>query len=149
MDELDIAEVHRRTGLPPSTLRHYEACGLIRPSGRHGLRRQYTTDVIDRLAMVQAAQAAGFTLADAAELLEASSSEPEVRRRLTDKADELDRRIDLLTAVRDQLRHAADCRSPRLIECPHFRRCIHSTPPGRTPPGVHQAPPIPPDVARS
>ena len=36
---LDIGEVAAATGLAPSALRHYEVKGLIRPAGRHGLRR--------------------------------------------------------------------------------------------------------------
>jgi DNA-binding transcriptional MerR regulator len=129
--ELDIGEVHDRTGLQPSTLRYYEQRGLIEPSGRNGLRRRYRPDVIRRLALIRAAQAAGFTLAETAELLEATPSEPRLRKRLTAKADELDHRIQLLTIARDQLRHAVNCHSARLIDCRHFERCIDSSP---TPP---------------
>lgn len=41
MKLLDIAEVARRTGLPPSTLRFYEEKGLIASIGRRGLRRLF------------------------------------------------------------------------------------------------------------
>jgi redox-sensitive transcriptional activator SoxR len=123
VNELDIGEVHDRTGLQPSTLRYYEQRGLIESSGRNGLRRRYQPDVLRRLALIRAAQAAGFTLTETSDLLEATPSDTELRRRLAVKADELDHRIQLLVAMRDQLRHAVNCDSPRLVDCPHFQQC--------------------------
>lgn len=124
MEDLDIGEVRRRTGLPASTLHHYEALGLIRSSGRRGLRRCYPTDVLDRLTFVQAARHAGFSLAEAGELLDTRSTDRELRSRLKAKANELEERIGVLERVRDMLRHAAACRSARLIDCPQFQECI-------------------------
>lgn len=121
---LDIGEVHSRTGLNPSALRYYERLGLIEAAGRNGLRRYYSADVIERLALIRAAQSAGFTLAEAAEFLASTPSDSELRRRMAAKADEVDDRIAELTAVRDQLRHAVRCQSPRLTDCPNFRRYI-------------------------
>jgi len=132
--ELDIGDVHDRTGLQPSTLRYYEQRGLTAPSGRSGLRRRYSPDVIGRLALIRTAQAAGFTLTEIADLVEATPSDAELRGRLAAKADELDHRIQLLTAMRDQLRHAVNCQSPQLIDCPHFQRCIDTTLTGPKPP---------------
>ena len=122
--ELDIGEVRHRTGLQASTLRYYEQRGLIESSGRNGLRRRYQPDVINRLTLIRAAQAAGFSLAETAELLDATPSDFELRRRLAAKADEFDHRIQLLATIRDQLHHAVNCQSPRLADCPHFTRCI-------------------------
>ena len=42
---IDISDVVRRSGLAASTLRYYEAQGLISAAGRHGLRRQYQPQV--------------------------------------------------------------------------------------------------------
>ena len=123
---LDIGEVHERTGIQPSALRYYEQRGLIEPAGRNGLRRCYEPDVIGRLALIRAAQAAGFSLTETAELLAATPSDIELRRHLAAKADELDHRIAVLTAMRDQLRHAVACQSPRLIDCPNFKKGIDS-----------------------
>ena len=63
---MDIAQVTRRSGLPPSTLRYYEERGLIAPIGRQGLRRQYDPKVLDRLALISLARAAGFSLEEIA-----------------------------------------------------------------------------------
>ena len=47
---MDISEVAKRTGVPASTLRHYEAKRLIVSIGRSGLRRVFAADVLERLA---------------------------------------------------------------------------------------------------
>jgi hypothetical protein len=43
---------------------------------------------------------------------------------LRQKADEIDRQIHELTALRDTLRHVADCPAPSHMECPTFRRLV-------------------------
>jgi hypothetical protein len=48
------------------------------------------------------------------------------RRMLAAKAEELDRTIRQLTAVRDGLRHAVACRAPSHTECPKFRRLLRA-----------------------
>ncbi|GGM67890.1 hypothetical protein GCM10011608_61360 [Micromonospora sonchi] len=50
--ELDIAEVAEQTGTTASALRFYERRGLIRSSGRNGLRRTFSPDIIDRIALI-------------------------------------------------------------------------------------------------
>ncbi|MET9760583.1 helix-turn-helix domain-containing protein [Streptomyces sp. NPDC006372] len=121
MTVLDIAEVAQRAGVPASTLRFYEEKGLITSSGRRGLRRQYDPGVLERLALIALGRAAGFSL-DEIGLMFTPEGEPRIdRRMLTDKAEELDRRIRELGALRDSLRHAAACPAPRHLECPTFR----------------------------
>lgn len=121
---LDIGDVARKSGLTPATLRFYEEKGLIAPAGRRGLRRLYETAVLERLALVALGRAAGFTLAEIAPMLGSDGTPALDRRMLTEKADELDRTITRLTAMRDGLRHAAACPAPRHIECPTFRRIL-------------------------
>ncbi|MCQ3930656.1 MAG: MerR family transcriptional regulator [Chloroflexi bacterium] len=69
MAEISISEVTRQTGLPPSTLRYYEEIGLIHPTRRVGGRRQYDETVLQRLALIQTGQQAGFSLAEVGVLL--------------------------------------------------------------------------------
>ena len=59
---MDISEVAQRSGVPASTLRFYEEKGLIASVGRRGLRRVFTADVLERLALIALGRAAGFTL---------------------------------------------------------------------------------------
>lgn len=131
MRELDIGEVSRHTGLPPSTLRYYETMGLISPIGRQGLRRQFSERVLDQLALIALGRTAGFTLDEIANMLGAKG-EPEIdRQQLQEKAKDLDRTIKRLVAMRDGLRHAAKCPAPSYMECPTFRRLLRAAGTGR------------------
>jgi DNA-binding transcriptional MerR regulator len=116
---LDIAEVARRTGLAPSTLRYYEERGLISSAARRGLRRQYSPEVVSRIAVIVLCQQAGFTLPEVGEVL-ATDGRPEWRRLVAEKLNEVNRTIRDLTTVAEGLAHALDCPSPEVLRCPHF-----------------------------
>ena len=107
--------------MAPSGLRYYERRGLIQSSGRNGLRRTFSRDVIDRIALISCAQAAGFTLAQIAHFLVATPGDAELRQRMAELAGELDADIARLTMMRDSLRHAATCTHTPLVECPEFK----------------------------
>lgn len=124
VSRLDIAEVAKRSGMPASALRFYEEKGLIASIGRRGLRRQFDALVLERLALIALGRAAGFSLDEIARMF-ARPDRPQIdRAQLTAKADELDRTIRQLTAMRDGLRHAAACPAPSHMECPTFRRIV-------------------------
>ena len=126
MTTLDIAEVAQRSGVAASTLRFYEEKGLIVSIGRRGLRRQFDARVVDRLAVIAMGRSAGFSLDEIA-LMFAPDGQTRIDRKMfTAKAEELDRKIRELSAMRDQLRHAAACRAPSHMECPNFRRFLQS-----------------------
>jgi DNA-binding transcriptional MerR regulator len=124
--DLDIAEVAHRSGVPASTLRFYEEKKLIASIGRRGLRRLFDPGVLERLALIALGRAAGFSLDEIA-LMFAPDGRPRIdRQMLAAKAQELDRTIRKLTAMRDGLRHAAVCPAPRHMECPKFRRILRA-----------------------
>jgi DNA-binding transcriptional MerR regulator len=123
---LDIGEVAERSGVPPSALRYYEAQGLIESVGRRGLRRLFEEDVLERLALIAAGRAAGFSLEEIGRLFTGGGQPRIDRQMLAEKADELDRTIRRLTAMRDGLRHAASCPAPSHRECPKFRRIVQA-----------------------
>jgi DNA-binding transcriptional MerR regulator len=120
----DIAEVARRSGVPASTLRFYEEKGLIVSAGRRGLRRLFEPAVFERLALIALARASGFTLEEIARMFSPDGRVRIDRQMLAAKADELDRTMRRLGAMRDGLRHAAVCRAPSHLECPTFRRLL-------------------------
>lgn len=124
MQDLDIGEVAKRAGIPASALRFYEKKGLVRSVGRHGLRRQYDRDVIERLALIALGRSAGFSLDEIARMFAPGGKLEVDRAMLVGKADELEVTIRKLTAMRDGLRHAAACRAPSHMECPTFRRLL-------------------------
>ncbi len=66
-----IGRLAREAGVPTSTVRYYERCGLLRPQSRSaGNYRLYGPEASQRLRFVRSAQAAGFTLSDITALLE-------------------------------------------------------------------------------
>ncbi|MEW6340970.1 MAG: helix-turn-helix domain-containing protein [Paraburkholderia sp.] len=142
MTKLDIAEVVQRSGVRASTLRFYEEKGLIASSGRLGLRRQFDAGVLDRLALIALGRTAGFSLDEVALMFAPEGKLRIDRQMLSAKADQLDRTIRQLSAVRDGLRHAAACPAPSHMECPTFRRIMRAAASGaigrprkgRTPP---------------
>ena len=121
---MDIAEVARRSGLPASTLRYYEEKGLIASSGRRGLRRVFAPGVIERLALVALGRAAGFSLGEIAHMFASDGRLAIDRQLLSARADELDRTIRKLGALRDGLRHAAACPAPSHLACPRFQAIL-------------------------
>lgn len=124
MRDLDIGEVASRSGIPASTLRYYEEIGLIKSIGRHGLRRQYNESVLERLALIGLGRVAGFSLEEIAQMFAPDGRARIDRQKLLSKADELDRTISELQAMRDGLRHAAACKASSHMECPTFRKLV-------------------------
>ena len=120
---MDIAEVSKASGLPASTLRFYEEKGIIQSNGRNGLRRLFSANVIERLALISLGRKVGFSLDEISEMF--TPEGPDINRALLlAKADELDRKIRELTAMRNGLRHAAACKAPSHFECPKFLRLL-------------------------
>ncbi len=121
---LDIGEVSAQTGMRPSALRYYEEIGLISSISRHGLRRQFLPEVVLQLRLIALGKSAGFSLEVIAGMLGKNGVPDLPRDVLHQKADQLDRQIRELTALRDTLRHVADCPAPSHMECPTFRRLV-------------------------
>ncbi|MBU1307829.1 MAG: helix-turn-helix domain-containing protein [Alphaproteobacteria bacterium] len=121
---LDIGEVSARSGIKPSALRYYEEAGLIASVYRHGLRRQFAPEVLLQLKLIAMGKTAGFSLHEIASMFGQSGLKELPRAVLREKADAIDQQIDELTALRDTLRHVADCAAPSHMECPTFRRLV-------------------------
>jgi DNA-binding transcriptional MerR regulator len=124
MRNLDIAEVAQQCGLPASALRYYEEKGLIKSIGRRGLRRVFPAGVIEKLALIALGRTAGFSLEEIAAMFAPDGRLRIDRQKLAAKAKELDATIKRLTAMRDGLRHAVNCKAPSHMECPKFRRIV-------------------------
>jgi DNA-binding transcriptional MerR regulator len=100
---------------------------LIASIGRRGLRRLFDAGVLERLALIALGRTAGFSLDEIAPMFAPDGRLRINRRALAAKADELDKTIRRLSAVRDGLRHAAACPAPSHMECPTFRRILQAT----------------------
>ena len=72
-----IGEVSRRSGVSARMLRHYDALGLVRPSGRTaGGYRQYADADIRRIFHVEALRSLGLSLSDVQRALDDPSFSP-------------------------------------------------------------------------
>lgn len=131
MKELDIGQVAMRSGLTAATLRFYEQQGLIQSAGRQGIRRVFRADIMQRLALISLAKAAGFTLAEIGEMFAPDGQLLIDRQQLVTKSDLLDRQIGRLTAMRDGLRHAARCPADNHMQCPVFLRLLADSAEGK------------------
>ena len=116
--ELSVGEVARRSGVAVSALHFYEQRGLIQSNRTRGNQRRYGRDVLRRIAVIR-----GVPLADIAAALE---SLPEGRtptrddwsRLSTAWRDDLDRRIEQLTRLRDGLTDCIGCGCMSIDRCP-------------------------------
>ena len=126
MRNLDIGDVAERCGVPASTLRFYEEKGLIKSNGRRGLRRVFPAGVVEKLALIALGRSAGFSLEEIAAMFAPDGRLRIDRQRLATKAKELDKTIKQLTAMRDGLKHAVNCKAPSHMECPKFQRIVRA-----------------------
>ncbi|MCB1342994.1 MAG: helix-turn-helix domain-containing protein [Pseudooceanicola sp.] len=131
MKTLDIGQVAAASGVPPSTLRYYDEIGLVTSIGRKGLRRQYGPDALLQLTLVSLGKTAGFSLEQIAGMFGKNGTANLPRELLHERADALDRQVRGLTALRDMVRHVADCPAPSHLECPRFRKLVRIAGRGR------------------
>ena len=90
---MDISQVAKKSGVPASTLRFYEEKGLIKSIGRHGIRRIFSADIIERLSLIALGRVAGFSLDEIGGILGFEDNVDIDRALLLSKADELDNTI--------------------------------------------------------
>lgn len=124
MKELDIGQVAKLSGVVPSTLRFYEKKGLIRPIGRHGLRRQYHEDVLNKLQLIALGQIAGFTLDEMAGMFDAQGKITLDREKMHRRAQQIDSTIRRLKLLSSGLKHVAKCTEPEHTQCEEFKRIV-------------------------
>ncbi len=119
---LSIGYVAARTGLAVSAIRYYEAEGLVHPGRDGGGRRVFERGDIRRLSFVVIAQKLGFSLGDVRSALD---SLPQARnptradwtRLARGFRDEIDARIEGLSALRDNLDGCIGCGCLSLDRC--------------------------------
>ena len=121
-DWLAIGAFARRAGVAASTLRYYEAQGLM-PGGRsESGRRRYPRSALRRVAFIRVAQQVGLTLeqiaAALATLPDGRTPTPADWARLSRAwRPQLDARIATLVRLRDQLDSCIGCGCLSLQRC--------------------------------
>jgi MerR family redox-sensitive transcriptional activator SoxR len=88
-DALLIGELAERAGLAPSAIRYYESIGLLPEPYRVSGQRRYGDDTLKRLEFIAAAQKAGFTLREIAELSDGFDVRGLAQRKLPEVKAEL------------------------------------------------------------
>lgn len=119
---LTIGELSRRSGVAQSALRFYEERGLISARRTDGNQRRYEHSTLRRVALLQTGRAAGVPLARIGEALATLPTGRTPNRRDWERLSrrwraDLDRRIELLTAVRDRLDGCIGCGCLSLDRC--------------------------------
>lgn len=116
-----IGEVGRRAGLRTSAIRYYESAGLLPCPPRVNGRRVYDASILERLAVVELAQRAGFTIVETRMLLHGFSRKtpPSARwQKFTErKLQEVEARIKEAQEMRQVLEALRGCHCPTLTDC--------------------------------
>lgn len=120
---MTVGQIARRSGVAVSALHFYERKGLITSRRNAGGQRRYQRDVLRRIAIIKAAQRIGIPLTEIAEALatlpaEHSPSTADWRRLSDGWREQLNRRINQLTVLRDQMDQCIGCGCLSLEECP-------------------------------
>jgi DNA-binding transcriptional MerR regulator len=107
---LTVKEVADSVGLPSRTIRYYDRIGLVRADERTAAGyRLYSPQEEGKLRFIRRAKALGFSLEDIRGLMEAADRGccdevvPEVDRLLEKKVEEIDTKIEELSAFRERL----------------------------------------------
>ena len=116
---LSVGELARRSGVSVSALHFYEREGLIESWRSSGNQRRYERAVLRRVAIIRVAQAVGIPLAEIRTRLDSLPPGKVGWAKLAGewRAD-LDRRIALLTRLRDRLDSCIGCGCLSVNDCP-------------------------------
>ena len=118
-----IGQVAEISGFSASSIRFYEAEGVLPEPERVAGRRDYEPEVLDRLAAIDVARRAGFSLEEIRGLLGAAETEQagEALSELAGrKLADVEALISQAEAMRDWLRGAQACDCPTLDVCALF-----------------------------
>lgn len=118
---MDIGEVAKQTGLTAATLRYYEKIGLIQSTGRHGLRRVFANDVVQKLQLIVLLKNNAFSLMEIKQMLTQTQVD---RQYLLQKTAELQQTIKALDAICNTLTHIAHCPKQDHFKCSNFRQLL-------------------------
>ncbi len=115
---LSIGEVARRSGVAATTLRFYEASGLLRPPTRVAGRRRYERSVMTRLEVIGLCKAAGFSLDEIRVLLTDDDPGRSASRSLAEaKLTDIDAQMATLRRAREIIEEAMNCPCASVDAC--------------------------------
>jgi MerR family transcriptional regulator, redox-sensitive transcriptional activator SoxR len=120
--ELTPAQLSQRSGVAVSALHFYEREGLIASRRTSGNQRRYPRETLRRVAFIRISQQVGIPLRTIREALETlpdgrTPTRQDWARLSARWRCELDRRIDTLTKLRDELTGCIGCGCLSLSTC--------------------------------
>jgi MerR family redox-sensitive transcriptional activator SoxR len=131
---LTIGEVAARAGINTSHIRYYERVGVLPQPERTSGRRRYGEDVLHRLAIIDVAQRAGFTLDEIRHLTGPANQGAIAGDRIRDLAERKLPAIETLIAraeaMKGWLEVATTCDCETVDVCSLFTDPALAPPPG-------------------
>ena len=109
MDDMRIGQLAELTGVDARTIRYYESVGLLpEPARTESNYRSYNYGDAERVALIKAARSLGLGIDEIREVLvfreRGEAPCAYVRRVIDSKANEVERQIEELEALRKELR---------------------------------------------
>ncbi|ETX01829.1 MAG: hypothetical protein ETSY1_05730 [Candidatus Entotheonella factor] len=121
MKKWRIGDIAAQSGVRALAIRYYEAQGLLPEATRDAGQRVYTSDVLQRLGLIELAKQAGFTIGEIKHLLHGFSQQAPASQRwralAKAKAEEIDRQIEQAYRMKAVLDVVAQCECPTLDDC--------------------------------
>jgi MerR family redox-sensitive transcriptional activator SoxR len=118
---ITIGELSRRTGIPSSTLRYWELVKVLPKPMRISGQRRYSPEAADLVAVLQLAQACGFSLPEMRRLLHGfqpgTTASERWRTTARDHRQVLEEKIARLKAMSRLLRRLEQCECLDLAVC--------------------------------
>ena len=135
MAQLSVSEVARQLGLRASAIRYYEQIGILPPAHRVSGQRRYDNTVLHRLAVIQQARQAGFTLDEIRQLFfgfrDSTPASKRWQKLSQRKLVELESQLEQIKTMQQLLRKMMRCcRCDTLDECGKgiFRKVFGNAP---------------------
>lgn len=112
---LSIGELSARSGYAVTTIRYYEARGLLPAAARVSGKRRFDQSALNRLHLIGAAQSAGFRLDEIARLFDGGESHHGL---VHQRPAEVRAQIGRWERIARGLEQAAGCGCSGLEQCP-------------------------------
>ncbi len=118
---MTIGELASLSGIPASTIRYWEAAGVLPKPARVSGQRRYGAEAVHRIAVLQLAQRCGFGLPEMRRLLHGFEFHVPASRRWMElakaKRREVDEQIARLRVMRRLIDRVLECKCVDLLEC--------------------------------
>jgi MerR family redox-sensitive transcriptional activator SoxR len=121
MAEFAIGQVAAEVGLRPSTIRYYEAEGLLPLPQRRSGKRVYDRWILDRLALIELAKECGFSIEEIRTFLHGFTGKTPPRKRWQSlakaKFEELNTQMVRISRMKRVLRAVLRCGCRSVENC--------------------------------